>query len=243
MNKFYRFIKKCGGWIFKLLYRFKVVNPENEPNDTPYIVCANHTHIFDVVPTVVYLKPQIHFMAKKEVFKTPFLGPFAKAMGAYGVDRGAGDIGAIKKTIEMLNNGECICMFPQGTRVPYLDPKEIEAKEGVGMIAARAKVGILPVCIRTKKNKLSLFKKTEFVIGEYLTPQMLEFPELSGKEKYKAISNLAYEKICELNDQIERKPLSEKKRAKTLKKLEKKERKRQERLEKKKLKRERSKKQ
>lgn len=223
MSKFYRFIKKFGGWIFKLLYRFKVVNPENEPDATPYIVCANHTHIFDVVPTVVYLKPQIHFMAKREVFKTPLLGPFAKAMGAYSVDRGAGDIAAIKKTIEMLKNGECICMFPQGTRAPYLDPKLMEAKEGVGMIAARAKVGILPVCIRTKKNKIKIFRKTEFVIGELLTPEMLEFPELSGKEKYKAISNLAYSKICELNDEIERKPMSEKKQAKLLAKVRKKE--------------------
>ncbi len=223
MNKFYRFIKKNFAWLFKFFYRFKVVNPENEPKETPYIVCANHTHLFDVVPTVVYLKPQIHFMAKKEVFKTPFLGKFAKAMGAYSVDRGAGDVGAIKKTIEILKNGECICMFPQGTRIPYLDPKETEAKDGVGMIASRAKVGILPVCIRTKKNKVKLFRKTEFVIGEYLTPEILEFPELAGKEKYRAIANLVHTKICELNDQIERKPLSPKKVEKLKKKLAKKE--------------------
>ncbi|MBO5338414.1 MAG: 1-acyl-sn-glycerol-3-phosphate acyltransferase [Clostridia bacterium] len=242
MNKFYRFIKKCGGWIFKLFYRFKIVNPQNEPKDGPFIVCANHTHLFDVVPTVVCLNNQVHFMAKKEVFKTPLLGPFAKAMGAYGVDRGAGDIGAIKKTIEILKNGECICMFPQGTRIPYLDPREVEPKDGVGMISARAGVGVLPVCIRTKKNKLSLFRRTEFVIGEYLTPEMLSFPELNGKEKHKAITDLVYERICELNDQISRKPLSEKKKAKALAKLEKKERKQREKLEKKKSNAERSKK-
>lgn len=236
MSKFYRFIKRFGGWIFKLVYRFKVVNPENEPEATPYIVCANHTHIFDVVPTVVYLKPQIHFMAKKEVFKTPLLGPFAKAMGAYGVDRGAGDIGAIKKTIEMLKNGESICMFPQGTRAPYINPEMIEPKDGVGMIQARTKVGVLPVCIRTKKNKIKLFRRTEFVIGELLTPEMLEFPELSGKEKYKAIADLVYEKICEMNNGIERKPMSEKKKAKLLEKLRKKEEKVLKKLEKRKQK-------
>lgn len=211
MNKFYKFIKITFGWAFKILYRMKVVNKENEPTTTPYIVCANHTHVFDVVPTVVYLKPQVHFMAKKEVFKTPILGPFAKAMGAYSVDRGAGDIGAIKKTIETLKNGECVCIFPQGTRSPYLDPRELGAKEGVGMIAARTGVGILPVCIRTKRNKVSLFRKTEFIIGEFLPPEKLEFPELHGKEKYKAIADLAYDKICEMNNEIERKPLSEKK--------------------------------
>ena len=223
MNKFYKFIKITFGWAFKILYRMKVVNKENEPTTVPYIVCANHTHVFDVVPTVVYLKPQVHFMAKKEVFKTPFLGPFAKAMGAYSVDRGAGDIGALKKTIEMLKNGECVCIFPQGTRSPYLDPRELSAKEGVGMIAARTGVGILPVCIRTKRNKVSLFRKTEFIIGEFLPPEQLEFPELHGKDRYKAIADLAYDKICEMNNQIERKPLSEKKIAKLRARLKEKE--------------------
>ncbi len=223
MNKFYKFIKITFGWAFKIFYRMKVLNKENEPTTTPYIVCANHTHIFDVVPTVVYLKPQVHFMAKKEVFKTPILGPFAKAMGAYSVDRGAGDIGAIKKTIEILKNGECICIFPQGTRSPYLDPRELNAKEGVGMIAARAGVGILPVCIRTKRNKVSLFRKTEFIIGEFLPPERLEFPELHGKDKYKAIADLAYDKICEMNNEIERKPLSEKKMKKLRARLKEKE--------------------
>ena len=236
MSKFYRFIKKFGAGLFKFFYGFRVVNPENEPDAVPYIVCSNHTHVFDVVPTVIFLKPQIHFMAKKEVFKTPILGPFAKAMGAYGVDRGAGDIGAIKKTINTIKDGECVCIFPQGTRAPYIDPTLIEAKEGIGMIQSRTKVGILPVCVRTKKNKIKMFRKTEFVIGEFLTPEMLEFPELSGKEKYKAIADLVYSKICEMNNAIERKPMSEKKQAKLLAKIKKKEEKVLKKLEKRKQK-------
>ncbi len=226
MSKFYKFIKVTFGWAFKALYRIKAVNLEKAPVDAPFIVCANHTHVFDVVPTVIYLKPQIHFMAKKEVFKTPILGPFAKAMGAYSVDRGAGDVSAIKRSIDTLNNNGCICVFPQGTRCPYLDPREISAKEGVGMIAARSGVGILPVCIRTKRNKISLFRKTEFVVGDFIPPEKLEFPELSGRDKYKAIADLVYDKICDMNDGIERKPLSEKKAIKLRVKIAKKEEKR-----------------
>ncbi len=226
MSKFYRFIKATFGWMFKIVYRIKPINLENAPTEAPFIVCANHTHVFDVVPTVIYLKPQIHFMAKKEVFKTPILGPFAKGMGAYSVDRGAGDISAIRKSIDTLKNNGCICVFPQGTRCPYLDPREIGAKEGVGMIAARAGVGILPVCIRTKRNKVSIFRKTEFVVGEFIPPEKLEFPDLHGKDKYKAISDMVYEKICQMNNEIERKPLKEKKAQKYRAKLAKKEAKR-----------------
>ena len=41
-----------------------------------------------------------------------------------------------------------------------------EIKNGIGMFAHKAEVGILPVCIRTKKHKLKLFHRTEFIIGE-----------------------------------------------------------------------------
>jgi 1-acyl-sn-glycerol-3-phosphate acyltransferase len=206
--KKYNFIKYGFGWIFKILYRMRVVNPENFPTtDKPYIICANHSHLFDVVPMVVYTNRKIRFMAKKEVFHTPFLKGLAKIMGAYGVDRGAGDIAALKKTIEILKGGDCIGVFPQGTRCSYIDPRDTEPKEGIGMIASRAGVGILPVCIRTKRNRMSLFRKTELVIGKYLSPEDLAFPELSGMEKNRKIANVAFDQICEMNNVIERKPL------------------------------------
>ena len=130
-------------WFFKFIYNIKVVNPENRPpKDTPFIVASNHSHFFDVVPIGLAFEQQIHFMAKKEAFKTPILRGVCKLMGAYAVDRGAGDVSAVKKSIELLKSGESICIFPQGTRCPYIDPKETEPKDGIGMIAARAGVGI-----------------------------------------------------------------------------------------------------
>ena len=68
------------------------------------------------------------------------------------------------------------------------------------MFADRAEVGILPVCIKTKKHKLKAFHKTEFIIGDYIPPEELSFPELSGKEKYQKISELAFSKVIELYD-------------------------------------------
>jgi len=53
MNKFYRATKKIFGGLFKLIYRIKVVNPEKEVLDKPYIVCANHTSLMDVVAMVI----------------------------------------------------------------------------------------------------------------------------------------------------------------------------------------------
>ena len=215
--KRYDIVRGLLGWFFRLIYRIKFVNREKEPpKEIPYIVCSNHSHFFDVVPIGIGLRKQVRFMAKKEAFETPFLRGVCKLMGAYSVDRGAGDIGAIKKTIEILKSGQSVAIFPQGTRCSYIDPRETEPKDGIGMIAMRAGVGILPVCVRTKRNKMGLFRKTELVIGDYLSPEELDnaFPELHGMEKGHAITKLAFEKICDLNDGIERKPLPEKKLAK-----------------------------
>ena len=219
----YNFIKAILGWVFRIIFRIKYVNREKQPpKGTPYIVCSNHSHFFDVVPIGLALDPQIHFMAKKEVFKTPFLRGVAKIMGAYPVNRGGGDIGAIKKTIDLLKKGECVGIFPQGTRCSYIDPSLTEPKEGIGVIASRAGVGILPVCVRTKRNKMGVFRKTEIVIGDYIPPEALEFSELNGMEKHKAITNLAFSQVCKMNNEIERKPLSAEKTAEILEKIDRK---------------------
>jgi 1-acyl-sn-glycerol-3-phosphate acyltransferase len=188
------------GNIFKFFYRIKPHNRENEIFDKPFIVCANHTSMLDVGAIVMSMKTQIRFMAKKEAFKVPVLNWFIKSMGAFPVDRKGGDVGAIKKAISMLKEGECIGIFPQGTRIPYVNPRETEVKDGVGMIATRAGVGVIPVFIKNKSGKLKVFRRNDVIIGKYISPEEIAFPELSGKEKYKAISEYIFDKVCALGE-------------------------------------------
>ena len=51
---------------------------------------------------------------------------------------------------------------------------------------------------------MGVFRKTEIVIGDYIPPKELEFPELSGMEKHKAITNLAFSQVCKMNNEIEK---------------------------------------
>lgn len=197
MSRFYRFIKRTFSGIFKLLLRIKIKGTENEPLDKNFIVCCNHTSLFDVVVISIGLKRQVNYLAKKEVFKVPVLRGFVKAMGAVAVDRKKGDVGAIKKMVELLKDGSNVGIFPQGTRCPYVNPRETDVKDGMGMIAQRAGVGILPVAVKTKKGKLKFFRKTEFIIGEYIPPEALQF-EGTGKERYEKITGAAFDKVCAL---------------------------------------------
>ncbi len=198
MNKFYTKMKNWLGGIALKLFRVRIKNREKEPQGVPFIVCCNHTSALDVAVISSALNSQIRYLSKKEVFRVPLLAQFAKAMGAIPVDRGGNDVGAVKKSIEILKGGECMGIFPQGTRQKKKDPRTTPTKNGIGMIASRSGVGILPVCIKTKKNKLSFFKKTEFIIGDYIPPEALEFADLNGKERYDAITSLAFGKVCDL---------------------------------------------
>lgn len=224
MNAFYKSMKATFGWIFKRLYRVKVVNPEKEVFGQPYIVCCNHTSMMDGPMITVGLKTPVRCMAKQEIFKVPFVGMFLKSMGAFPIDRSKGDIAAVRLSIDILKKGECLGIFPQGTRMPYVNPEDAEIKSGIGMFADRAGVGILPVCVRTKKNKVGIFRKTRFIIGDFIPPQDLKFEGYAGREKYQKIADYAFSKVAELYNEDVR-YFEEKKRLKKEKKQRKKDKK------------------
>ncbi len=123
--------------------RARFVGIENIPSSGGAMLCANHVSYMDP-PAVGGGSPrQVHFMAKSELFRIPVLGPLIAAAGAFPVKRGSADRAALRKAIEYLQNGEVVAMFPEGKR--SLDGKLQEAELGVGMIALRAQVPVIPV--------------------------------------------------------------------------------------------------
>ena len=202
-RRFYRAVKFLLGKIVGFFLGVRVKNKNKEIFDKPFILCANHTSLLDAIVIVIAMKNQIRYMGKKEIFKIPLLNLFIKAMGAFPVDRKKGDVAAIKKTLEILKGGECVGIFPQGTRHPYENPRDTEVKDGIGMMASRAGVGIVPVYIKNKSGKVKWFHKNTVIIGDYISPEEIAFPELSGREKYKAISNYAFDKICSIGESWE----------------------------------------
>ena len=166
MTKFYRVIYTLFVWPVRAIFPVKVVNPENIPTDGGCLVCANHTSMLDVLILSAGLKRQIRYMAKKEAMTVPGLGKFLSALGAYAVDRGGADVGAIKQTFAFLESGEMVGIFPQGTRHPGVDPATTPIKGGVGMITWHTKATVLPVCIATKHNRVRPFSPTKLIVGK-----------------------------------------------------------------------------
>src|SRR5687767_3374758 len=85
------------------------------------------------------------FMAKEELFESKFFGWFISQLHAFPVKRGTGDRAALKKSIELLEAGWPLVMFPEGTRSETGEMKEPEM--GVAMIAYRTGAPVVPVYI------------------------------------------------------------------------------------------------
>ena len=197
MTKMYRFFQILFWPIYKLFFRLEVKGLENEMKEGACIICANHISMHDIFFLGTHLKRQIYFFAKKELFKNPILGKILRAFGTISVNRGAGDLKAIKSTIEVLEKGNYVGLFPQGTRIPDKVPSVDDAKGGVGLFAYRSKCSILPVHIKTKNYRVRLFRKVTVIIGEPIPHEALGF-EKGNMAEYNAASRYIFEKICEL---------------------------------------------
>ncbi len=201
-SKAYIWVKKYLAGIVRFLFRIKAHGSENEPDVSqgPYIMVCNHISNADPVFLCASTDlQQPHFMAKKELFKVPLLNKLVAALGAYPVDRSGADVGAVRKTIKMLEKGKSIGIFPQGHRQKGKDPRQTDVKNGVAMIAVKAQATVLPCFIKTKKRKWTPFCRVDVYIGKPISFEELEYdPEATGE--YKRISQYIFNKICELGE-------------------------------------------
>ncbi len=190
-------------WIYRTfirpttrLYGIKVYGKENIPSGG-FIVCTNHTSMSDPIIITAAMGRNVCYMAKAELFKIPVFRSIIKAFGAYPVNRGGADVRSLKATVGLIEGGEAVGIFPQGTRMPKVAPDPSQAKSGVGLIAYRSGATVLPVLLKTKKNKTGIFRKTDVYIGKPITNEQLQFEKGTPKE-FERASKIIFEKICSL---------------------------------------------
>ena len=175
----------------------KTSGKENIPKEGGFLLCANHIAVRDVILIGATCPRQIKFVAKKELFSIPILSSIIKALGAVKLDRGGNDVGAIRKSIEIVENGDIVSIFPQGHRYPGVDPSGTPIKNGAGMVAYRSGCDVIPVFIKTKGNKYGIFKKTEIIYGKPIKNSELGFVN-GGADEYKSATSIIFNEILKL---------------------------------------------
>ena len=203
-SAFYAIFHFLFFWPIRLIFLMHVKGSlQNEPRrkQGPYIVCANHQSVIDpVLICAATHRQQPHFMAKEELFRVPVMGRLVRWLGAFPVARGKNDVGAIKKTIRLLESGYSVGMFPQGTRCAGRELRDCPVKTGVAMIAARTGAQILPVYLGMKNHTWKFFRPVKVIVGKPIPFASFNYdPEKPGE--YARIAAEVYDAICCLGEE------------------------------------------
>ena len=183
--------------IFKLLFFYKVNGKKNLPKTGPFIVSSNHLSNHDPVFLALTQKRQIYYMAKAELFKNKFLSWLIRTLGAFPVERGAGDGKAINQAEEVVNDGRLLGIFIEGTRSKtgeFLRPKS-----GAAIIAHQMNVPVIPVCITPKNKKVKVFRKVTISWGKPMSVEELGLKN-GGGEEYRNASRKIMDEIKKLRE-------------------------------------------
>ncbi len=182
--------------VLNLFGSLKVYNKEKVPKNKGYVLACTHTGWVDILWLGVSLLPtKIHYMAKKELFKTKFLKWFMEGLNAFPVDRDNPGPSSIKHPRKLIKDGEIVGIFPSGTRTT----EEAPLKRGAVTIATYAKSPIIPAAYVGPNNFKELLKrqKPKLIFGDpiYLSKEIpkKEAIEVMMEDLNNALRNLQKE--------------------------------------------------
>ena len=164
---FFEFLYWTVGRLIKWIFRLQPEGLENLPRHG-VLLCPNHASNWD--PVLVALKVpvnyRLHIMAKKELFCNKIFDWVLRKLGAFPVDRGEGDIEAVKTALKAIKSGDNLLIFPEGTRVEH--EGALPAKGGVAVIGIRSGAQFVPVYVEGNKR---LFRRTRIIFGQAYRPE------------------------------------------------------------------------
>ncbi|MEA2213761.1 MAG: glycerol-3-phosphate dehydrogenase [Solirubrobacteraceae bacterium] len=130
---------------FLLYFRMSRIGREHIPATGPVIVAANHRSFLDPFVIATMARRPMYYVAKKELFSRPWQAWILNALGAFPVNRGAGDEASMETAKAILARGDIVLIFPEGTRVR---PGSLgKPKRGVGRMALETGAPVVPVAV------------------------------------------------------------------------------------------------
>jgi 1-acyl-sn-glycerol-3-phosphate acyltransferase len=193
----YGFVRGFARVVAKIGYRAEFYGTENEPAEDGVIVFSNHSSLVDPFFTACAVNRPLHFMAKSDLEKLPFIKWLFKKCNVVAINRGESDIAALRKVCDVVAKGGCVGIYPQGTRIECESPDPETALAGMGLMASRAKAALLPVtiCYGKGKKKPKLFSKVRVYVGTPITFD--EYSTINERPNSHEIAKYAFSKLCE----------------------------------------------
>ena len=132
--------------------KLKVSGLENIDKSKTYIFVANHQSFIDIPVLFRAIPVNLHFVAKKEIKKMPFIGWFMTLTGMIFIDRSnrQNAYDSLKKAGEMIKGGKNVLTYPEGTRSK--NGRVGLFKKGSFTIAMENNIEVIPIAIKNAEN-------------------------------------------------------------------------------------------
>ena len=195
----YKLCRFIANILCRCLFHLQVKGRENIYKVKGAILAVNHTSFADPVFTGVSSPRVLYYLARKDLFQYRFFGAFLSAINVIPFNRDVPDVGTLRQIIKLLQDGKLVLIFPEGTRSP--DGDLLSGQGGIGLVALRAKVPIVPVYIKgaykvlpRHRNFIRLAKVT-VSIGDPIYLDTWFHKSHIEKTDYEEIANLAMTRI------------------------------------------------
>lgn len=201
----YRVVSGIVAAFCRAFWRLRVDGREHVPVRGAFIVAPVHRSNIDTLVVSAVTRRRLRFMGKDTMWKYRLPGRLFTALGAFPVRRGTADREALRRCIEVVEAGEPLVIFPEGTRQsgPIVQP----LFEGAAYVATRTGVPIVPVGIggseaaMPKGAKMLRPVRVRVVVGEPLYPPT---PGPSGRVPRSAVHTLTEELAAHLQKLFEK---------------------------------------
>lgn len=140
-------LKAGARFLLLVLRRWEIRGAENLPATGGVVLVANHVSYWDPVTIICAFKRQVYFMAKAELFEIPLVGYAVRSSGAFPVRRDVTDRNAVRTALRLLQTGEVVGIFPEGTRNKSEEGEMLKPHLGAAMIALKAGAPVVPVAV------------------------------------------------------------------------------------------------
>jgi glycerol-3-phosphate dehydrogenase (NAD(P)+) len=141
----YGFVRVTFQAFFILYFRMQRIGREHVPAKGPVLITANHRSFLDPFVIACMARRPMYYVAKEELFRRPIASWFLNALGAFPVARGASDERMIATAKAILDRGDIVLIFAEGTRVR---PGALgRPKRGVGRLALESGAPVVPVAV------------------------------------------------------------------------------------------------
>ena len=173
---FYRIMRWIVADGSRAVYRARIIGGDRVPKTGGFVLAPSHRSMMDI-PFAASITPRrVRFMGKEQLFRVPVLGTLFTWLGGFPVARDGTDRKAVRDSVAMLEAGEVLCVYPEGTR--QHGPKIQPLQPGAAYLALRSGMPIVPIGIagseeilRDHSAPIPRFDRVVITVGEPIMPE------------------------------------------------------------------------